>query len=211
MKYFTMFFALSILLIIGSCSNKIIKIACVGDSITEGYGLSNQSKTAYPVVLDSILGLKYSVLNCGRSGATLQKKGDFSYWNCKELSNVYAFNPKIIIIKLGTNDAKKNNWNALNFEKDYQSLIDGFSSISAKPKIYICLPVPAFKTVWDINDSTIINEIIPSIKKIAKTNNITIIDLYHQMQNQSENFPDGIHPNEKADKIIAEIIAKEIK
>ena len=39
-----------------SCSTKEIKVAIVGDSITEGYGLSNQSRNAYPVMVDSILG-----------------------------------------------------------------------------------------------------------------------------------------------------------
>ena len=74
-----------LLLLFVSCSNKI-KVACVGDSITEGFGLAWQSKTSYPVVLDSILGPNYSVLNLGRSATTLRKKGDFPYWSCKEFS-----------------------------------------------------------------------------------------------------------------------------
>ena len=75
MKKFSLLL-LSILLL-SSCSDKILRVACVGDSITEGYGLAVQSKTGYPVMLDSILGSKYSVLNSGRSATTLQKKGDF--------------------------------------------------------------------------------------------------------------------------------------
>ena len=199
------------LVLVSSCSQRIVRIACVGDSITEGYGLVCQSKTAYPVMLDSLLGSNYSVLNSGRSGATLQKEGDFSYWNCKELYNVFAFNPNIIIIKLGTNDAKRNNWKAETFAKDYQALVDTFKTISSKPKIFICLPVPAFKTVWGINDSTITAGVIPAVKTVAKANNVPVIDLYHQMSDQSKNFPDGIHPNEKGAKIMAKIIAREIR
>jgi acyl-CoA thioesterase I len=194
-----------------SCSRKEIKIACVGDSITEGYGLAYQSITAYPVILDSILGPGYAVLNFGRSATTLQKKGDFPYWICKEFYDVFAFNPDIIIIKLGTNDTKSQNWNAENFAKDYQSLIDTFKTIPAKPKIYVCLPVPVYKTVWGINDSTVTEGIIPIIKKIAAHNKLTYIDLYNQLSNQAENFPDGIHPNEKAVKMMAVVIAREMK
>jgi acyl-CoA thioesterase-1 len=194
-----------------SCSRKEIKIACVGDSITEGYGLACQSKTAYPVVLDSIMGTGYSVLNCGRSATTLQKHGDFPYWISKEFYDVFAYNPDIIIIKLGTNDTKSYNWNAENFEKDYQSLIDTFSTIPSKPKIYLCLPVPVYKTTWGINDSTVTAGIIPIIKKLAAANKLTYIDLYHQMSNQAENFPDGVHPNEKAVKIMAAVIARKMK
>jgi acyl-CoA thioesterase I len=193
-----------------SCNNDQIRIACIGDSITEGYGLANQSITAYPSVLDSILGPKYDVLNSGRSATTLQKEGNFPFWISKEFSNVFEFKPDIITIKLGTNDTKPENWNPGRFEKDYQSLIDTLLTIDSKPVIYLCLPVPVYKTNWGINDSTVSAGVIPIIKKLADKNKLKVIDLYSTMKNQSENFPDGIHPNEKAEKLLAEIIAKEI-
>jgi len=200
-----------IVCVFSACTVRNIKVACIGDSITEGYGLACQSKTSYPVILNSILGSKYEVLNSGRSATTLQKKGDFPYWICKEFSNVFAFKPDIIIIKLGTNDTKPNNWHADNYEKDYQSLIDTFKTISTKPKIFLCIPVPVFKTKWGINDSTLVNEIIPIVNKLAKTNNLPVIDLYQLMNNQGKNFFDSIHPNEDAVKVMAGIIAKKIQ
>jgi acyl-CoA thioesterase I len=199
------------LLIFTSCSDNVTKVACVGDSITEGYGLAIQSKTGYPVVLDSLLGDNYSVLNCGRSATTLQKEGNFPYWICKEFSNVFACKPAIIVLMLGTNDTKTNNWNAKNYEKDYQAMIDTFKTISSNPKIYMCYPVPVFKTVWTINDSTVIKGIIPIIDKLAEKNNLPIIDMYKGMIDQSDNYIEGIHPNEKGARVMAEIIAKAIK
>jgi acyl-CoA thioesterase-1 len=210
MKQPSIIILFSVALIFISCSRDI-KIACVGDSITEGVGLMNQSRTAYPVMLDSILGPGYTVMNCGRSAATLQKEGDLSYWDCKEFYDVFAFNPDIIVIKLGTNDTKIQNWNYERFIKDYQALIDTFNQVPAKPKIFVCLPVPVFKTAWGINDSTLTAAIIPIIKETAAKNNLAVIDLYHQMSDQQANFPDDIHPNEKGAKIMAGIIAKEIK
>jgi len=196
---------------LASCSEKILRVACVGDSITEGAGLAVQSKTGYPVVLDSILGSKYAVLNSGRSATTLQKKGDFPYWICKEFSNTFAYKPNIIVIKLGTNDTKPQNWHADTYEQDYQALIDTFKTISSKPRIYLCLPVPVFKTRWGINDSTVVNGVIPIVEKLALKNSLTVIDLYHGMSNQGINFPDNIHPNEKAAKAMAGIIANTLK
>ena len=199
------------LFILSSCSDNVTKVACVGDSITEGYGLAIQSKTGYPVVLDSLLGDNYSVLNCGRSATTLQKEGNFPYWICKEFSNVFACKPNIIVLMLGTNDTKTNNWNAKNYEKDYQAMIDTFKTISSNPKIYMCYPVPVFKTVWTINDSTVVKGIIPIIDKLAEKNNLPIIDMYKGMIDQSDNYIEGIHPNEKGARVMAEIIAKAIK
>lgn len=210
MKQFFAYFGIFLSAILTSCSG-VTKIACVGDSITEGAGLVWQSKTSYPVILDSILGPKYSVLNLGRSATTLQRKGDFPYWTAKEFYDVFALRPNIIIIKLGTNDTKPENWNAKRFAADYQALVDTFKTIQSHPRIYVCLPVPVCQTKWGINDSTLTAGVIPAVELLAKTNGFKSIDLYHGMQNESANFPDGVHPNEKGAKIMAGIIAREIQ
>jgi len=186
-------------------------IACVGDSITEGYGLPYQSKTSYPVVLDSLLGPEYSVLNLGRSATTLRKKGDFPYWSCKEFHNVFAYKPDIIIVQLGTNDTKTQNWDSASFAEDYQALIDTFKTIPTSPKIYVCLPVPVFKSKWTINDSTLTKWLIPIIENLAKKNNLPIINLHSQMKEVGKYFFDGIHPNVKGAKIMAEVIERDLK
>lgn len=193
-----------------SCSGDKIKIACVGDSITEGYGLEDPSETAYPEVLNEILGENYSVLNCGKSSTTLIKSGNKSYWDSKEFSSVFCFKPNIITIKLGTNDTKAKNWNKETFLESYQSMIDTFRTIHGNPEIYVCLPVPVFKTKWGINDSTINAGVIPAINEIAAKNKLKIIDLNTPFINDSLLFPDGIHPNEEAEAKIAEIISKVI-
>lgn len=211
MKQIQLIVLFSSLLFLLSCSKEEVRIACVGDSITEGYGLAVQSKTGYPVVLDSMLGVGYSVLNLGRSATTLQKHGDFPYWIAKEFSDVFAYKPNIIVIKLGTNDTKPNNWNSVNYKADYQSMIDTFKTISTNPQIYLCYPVPVFETKWGINDSTVVNGVIPVIDELAKRNNLRVINLYHGMNNQKVNFPDGIHPNEEAVKQMSGIVAEALR
>lgn len=90
-------------------------------------------------------------------------------------------------------------------------MIDTFKTIPANPLIYLCLPVPVFKTKWGINDSTVVNGVIPIVEKLAEANHLQVIDLYHPMLDQGANFPDSIHPNEQAARVMAEIIAKEIR
>lgn len=201
--------SISIFIFFSSCTTDI-KVACVGDSITEGHGLTSQSHSAYPAILGSLLGPGYAVLNAGQGGATLLKDGDYPYWNCNEFSNVFDFQPDIIIIKLGTNDTKSHNWDAEKFSWDYQALVDTFNTIKSHPRIYLCIPVPVFKTAWGINDSTLTCGVVPVINEIGKTNQLTIIDLYSKMKDYPEFFPDGVHPNEGGTKKMAEIIAEEI-
>jgi alpha-L-fucosidase 2 len=190
-----------------SCSEKQIRIVCVGDSITEGAGITFQNKYAYPAILDSLLGPKYQVLNSGKGGTTLQKQGDYSYWNTKEFSNIFVFNPDIVIIKLGTNDTKPQNWNRERFEADYQALIDTIRALSSVSEIFLCKPVPVFATQWGINDSTLVAGVIPVIEQLALKNKLQLIDLNLPMKNKNELFPDHIHPNENGAKEIAGIIA----
>lgn len=196
-----------IILFFQSCVKHETKIACVGDSITEGYGLKNQGKTGYPVMLNQILGEEYKVFNFGRSATTLSQTGDFPYWITKEFSNVFASSPDIIIIKLGTNDTKPQNWDMEAYKKSYQAMIDTFNTIASNPKIILCKPVPVFNTRWGINDSTVVNGVIPIVEEIANENHLSIIDLYNGMQNQAENFPDDIHPNEASVKEMTKIVA----
>jgi acyl-CoA thioesterase I len=209
MKYFA--FVLGIIFVLTVSCSRNIKIACVGDSITEGWGLTDQSKSAYPVQLDKLLGKGYTVLNCGHSGATLLKNGDLPYWECKEFYDVFAYKPDKILIMLGTNDTKPHNWNTASFVRDCQAMVDTFRSLSPKPELWFCLPVPVFETAWGINDSTLTTYIIPALKEIVAKNNLHSIDMYHQMLDQRGNFPDNIHPNEKAAEKMASIIADEIK
>ncbi|MCT4648176.1 MAG: GDSL-type esterase/lipase family protein [Carboxylicivirga sp.] len=191
-----------------SCQ-KETKVACIGDSITNGGGKSQAS--FYPVQLNHLLGADFKVLNCGESGATMQRDGNYPYWYQKDLHNALMFEPDIAVILLGTNDSKTNNWKATSYERDYQAMIDTLNSLDPQPKIYLCTPPPAYNSAWTISDSTIRSGVIPIVNNIAQRNGLTVIDLYKGMSNKAELFPDGIHPNEEGIKLMAEIIAEAIK
>ena len=90
-------------------------------------------------------------------------------------------------------------------------MIDTFKTIPTKPKIYVCLPVPVFKSKWTINDSTLTKWEIPIIKKLAEKNNLSVMDLHSQMSGDGKYFFDGIHPNEEGAKIMAQVIAHDLK
>ena len=189
---------------------KKIKIACVGNSITFGAGIKDPIRDSYPAVLGRMLGTNYEVQNFGKSGATLLRNGNQPYWKTSEYQNAKKYNPDIIVIKLGSNDSKpinKSSWNE--YEKDLSNLVDTFRILPSKPKIYLCLPVPAYgKGNFGITDSVIVNVIIPKIKKVAKAKKTELIDLHKALENSSELLPDRIHPNEAGAVLIAKTVAK---
>jgi len=179
----------------------------VGNSITFGSAIENRQHYSYPAQLDSILGEGWEVRNFGVSGATLLKNGDRPYWKQKAFEGTKEFNPDVIIIKLGTNDTKPHNWKLKDeFVADYIAMINEFKSISSKPFIFICLPVPAYPERWGISDSTITVGVIPFVKKVAKSTKVNLIDLHTPLSNHADWFPDLIHPNAEGAGEIARTI-----
>jgi len=141
----------SILLIasaIFSPVESITRIACVGDSIIFGAGVKDRAKNCYPAVLGRLLGKEYTVRNYGVNGATLLKKGDRPYWKLKAIKDATAFGPNTVIIKLGTNDTKPQNWNqgGTEYEADLRALIAHFQKQPSKPAVYHASPFLSTKT-----------------------------------------------------------------
>jgi lysophospholipase L1-like esterase len=189
-----------------------LRVACIGNSITEGDGVKDRAKDSYPAQMQEILGADYHVRNFGVGGRTLLRKGDYPYWIETAFQEAKDFQPNIVIIKLGTNDSKPQNWQyADDFVKDYQVFIDEFQALDSKPTIYLCYPVPAFSIQWGINNEIITKEIMPKIDEVATSKDLKIIDLYTALDGKGEYFPDDIHPNEKGAKIIAETVGGIIK
>ena len=53
-----------------------IKVACVGDSVTYGYGISNWPNNNYPFILGNLLWGEYTVNNYGFCGYCVQRDGN---------------------------------------------------------------------------------------------------------------------------------------
>jgi acyl-CoA thioesterase I len=186
-----------------------IKVACVGNSITFGATITNRQHYSYPAQLDSFLGEGWEVKNFGISGTTMLKNGDRPYWKQKAFTNAKDYNPDVVIIKLGTNDTKPQNWKFKNeYVADYTSMIDEFRTLPSKPMIFICFPVPAFPEYWGIRDSIIRADVIPLIKEVAKKNHVKIINLYKPLKKHADWFPDKIHPNAAGAGLMANVIEK---
>ena len=198
-------------LVLTLCAQDKARVACVGDSITYGAGVENQKDNAYPVVLGRLLGDKYEVANFGVSGATLLKKGDKPYWKEKAFDQATQFAPKIVVIKLGTNDTKPQNWkNKAEFEEDLRAMIRHFKGLPSKPVVWIALPVDVIKPNFGINKEGVVEQ-HPIFAKVAKEEGVKTIDLFSAV-NAAELFTkDGVHPNAAGAKKIAETVAAALK
>lgn len=191
--------------------NKTVKIACIGNSITYGSGITDKPRDAYPAQLARMLGAGYSVRNFGFSGRTMLQKGNYPYMKEEMFFDAIKWKPDVVIIMLGTNDSKSKNWKfKSDFETDYLTMITAFDTLSSHPEIYAVAPVPAFLDAYGISNTVIKDEIYPIVKKVAKIKNIHFFDLYNPMLGTRKMFPDGIHPNAEGSGEMAKLIYTEI-
>lgn len=194
------------------------RVACVGNSITDGHGIDMADVQGYPAQLQKILGAGYCVRNFGVSGRTLLNHGDRPYMKEKAWAEAKAFNPDIVVIKLGTNDSKPRNWDnyGKEFAADLQQMVDELKSLPAKPAVYLCCPVASGDARGgqgdnQIRDSIVVADIMPAIKKVAKKNKLQVIDLHPLLDPKSDSMQrDGIHPTPKGAAAIAKAVAEAI-
>lgn len=182
-----------------------VKLACVGDSITQGVGAKGHS---WPKQVQAMLGEKWKVENFGLSATTLMNSGNKPYQNSKHFQRAQDFKPDVVVIMLGTNDTKPNNWKHFekDYEKDYRDLIADFQKLESKPKIFLCLPpYIAQDGNWGINNPNTKDQ-TPVIKKIAEELKLGLVDVYGSLEGKDELIPDKVHPNAEGATEIAKAV-----
>ena len=189
-------------------AQKKIKVACIGNSVTYGYGHDNPAVTSYPSQLATMLGDNYEVGNFGKSGATLLRKGHRPYNEQEEFQKALEFAPDIAIIHLGLNDTDPRNWkyHKREFISDYVALIEAIENVNPEVDIFICRMTPIFHWhhrflkgtrdwYWDIQAT--IENIAENIAEVK------LIDLQELLYHRPDLMPDALHPNEEGARLIA--------
>ena len=178
---------------------KLARVACLGDSITE--------ITGYPTDLQALLGKNSVVGNFGVSGATVDFNTDKPYYFEPAFFNAEFFDPKTVIIMLGTNDARTDNYQQINsFVADYERMIYSIQALKSKPQIFLVEPPPIFSNTLNLNGTSFADGVIPRIEQVASTLGLPVINVYTPLINQPQYFPDGVHPDSSGAQIIASII-----
>lgn len=194
-----------------------IKVALVGDSVTYGHSIKNWPKNNYPALLSKALGEKYCVKSYGVSGSTVQPDGDQPYNITKAYTWSHEFEADILVLMLGSNDSKPENWKgAEKFKEEYLKLLSTYSDVENQPTIIICTPPTAYYpegvteglSNYDIQPD-IVEEIADIVKEVALERDYYLININNLTENRRDLFgKDNVHPNNDGASEIANAVYK---
>ena len=187
-----------------------IKVACIGNSITYGYGLPDRVTQSYPVQLQKMLGESYQVENFGKSGATLLNKGHRPYMQQDEYHRAIDFAGDIVVIHLGINDTDPRDWPDYRdfFVKDYIALIDSFRVANPEARIMIARLTPIADRHPRFLSGTRDwhGEIQLAIENVARYAGVQLIDFHKPLYPYPFMLTDSVHPDPEGAFVLAQTV-----
>ena len=187
-------------------------VACVGDSITYGFGLKFRWRDSYPRVLGRLLGWRCRVYNYGLSGRTLLSGGDCPYRSEEIYRRSLERAANVYLLMLGTNDSKARNWDPEAFPREWEQFARSYLTLPNRPTVIGMLPPRAFSVngepvAYSVDAAVLRDGVCPGVRAAAARLGIPVIDLYALTAYHPEWFQDGVHPNARGCHEMAACIA----
>jgi lysophospholipase L1-like esterase len=162
---------------------------------------------AWPAQLQQQVGSSHTVLNWGHVAATMQSTTNCAdkncggrhclagektvpcrsngppYWVTREFARATNRSAPldVVVIMLGTNDAKANNWlhlgNQTQYAEDAQRMVQTFMSLPQAPRVYLSTPPPLYHATYSMNQ-TVVGSIMPRVlRAVARRLGCEFIDM----------------------------------
>ncbi len=179
-------------------TGQLSKLIVVGDSLTEGYGVSKEK--AYPALLEKKLlaaKMNWEVINSGISGSTTASAISRIKWVLKS-------KPNLIMLALGANDGLRG-LKPVESRKNLQAAIEVIQKAQIPLVLAGMMMPPNYGKEYQ-------KEFEKIYADLARSNKLIFIPfLIEGVGGKLDlNLADGIHPNEKGHVIIADHVFKSI-
>ncbi|MBQ9474801.1 MAG: hypothetical protein IJU69_00905 [Bacteroidales bacterium] len=187
----------------------MIRVACIGDSITWGFTVVDRRRNSYPAVLQSKLGPDYEVRNFGCNNAAARFDSDTPYVRQRAWRECRKWAPDIVLLMLGSNDTKARNWDPELFRKGYGSIVDSCRGLPSRPRVILIAPVRVFlkmgRPILGLRPEVMEEGVRPAIRETAAQKGLELIDL-QDLFTDSSYMIDGVHPQREGARLLAEAI-----
>ncbi len=203
-----------------------LRIACIGDSITQGTGVDDKENDSYPAQLQSILGDDYVVGNFGKGSSYVLKadsnfnlnykdRPQLSYKNTEQYSDSFDFEPDVVVIMLGTNDMRHMSSDAAKaeFKETLKELVESYKELESVQKVYLCSNIHVLSTGMAEQLSS--GEMGRLVKETAESANCGFIDVcantFDFMSVYMNTTSDKLHPGKEGYAEIAKAVEAGIR
>lgn len=183
-----------------------VRISCVGDSITYGFGLADREHECWTFLLEGRLPEGSSVGNYGVSGSCAMSCGYYPWTRTAQSHVFWEAEEDVVILMLGTNDVADSAWDAGAFEQSFEELVDRILAKPGHPRLIIMLPPHVFAS--PTMNERLESEAIPAMRRVAQRSDAGIVDLYTLTDSHPEWFDDGLHPNAEGNEAIEAAVAE---
>ena len=191
-----------------STTNRPVRVACIGDSITFGLGITDTNQT-YPAQLQARLGGEYDVRNFGKSGCTVTRDSVSGwargYLLQAEHTNALAFAPDVVICNLGINDISTFAQPYLtNLVRDYREIIASYRALATAPRFILWQPLAPLYPGQTYYGQPVVMNVNALLRQVADLTGADALDMAAPLTGHPEWFPDSLHPNAAGAARIAE-------
>jgi len=208
-------------------TGSVVRVACVGASITEGIRGRTTSRGPYPDQLADLLGSGYKVKNFGKGDRSVLKPfhmtashNTSSYWSDAIFQEAKDYNPDIVVLQFGADDTKFPEPFNAHYETDYGSLAQAFMNLPSKPRVLVLTPPPVYKG-WGIADKWLMRQEFASglashLGAVTERNRMEPpVGVFSAFQKRCPQLngscpwlmhEDGLHPNYEGYKFIARLV-----
>ncbi len=196
-----------------------VTINFLGDSITEGDGLTDKSDS-----YANQIGKKDGIVvnNYGLSGSAVCGN------NVDRFIDRYSKMEKgadVIVVLGGTNDYKgaadkstnlglPGSTSILDFYGGYAKLIAGIRSKYPESKLVLCTPITRTNYKSSNSYGSYLGDYAHAIMYLGRVYNVPVIDLYHSPEvdfaTNSQYLSDGLHPNKEGHAVLANKVYSEL-
>jgi len=195
-------------------NHHLVVIGCIGDSITQGVGASNQAMFSYPAQMGRLLWKDAIVHNFGDSGSTMRNDHGDAYTKTTPYQNAVnaASTVDIFTIMLGTNDSDRfRTWTNSDTEKYNNDCLSLMETLQKKNKDvkFVLANCPAYFGGGSFG-STKMRQVQDALLPIVNDAGYptTFYDTYSATKTLRSYFPDSLHPNDMGHLKMAEAFAE---
>ena len=183
------------------------RIACIGDSITYGYGFEIPWEESYPAILQELLGDEYEVFSYSGNGYALTDAGinffetEEYYWSLKSNADLY-------VIMMGSNDSYMMPWDPERFREVLLKLLKDYEEASPDCKFILAAPPHDFAMEIFVPEAgEIYTEMVEIFRETAEERGDAYLDLFAATDERPELYQeDMVHPNAEGQQLIAELL-----